>query len=132
MRGYSVATTALALGIEPKWLDNLLSQNRVQGVSQSRQGIARTLTPGALYIVATVHRLTRGFQIPVAEALELAHELWRNPASGLPGDRVAISLDGISLAIHREELRTVVDDAVVGALEIAPRTRRGRPRRRRT
>ena len=109
-----------------------MSQNRVLGVGQSRQGVARRLAPGALYVIATVHRLNRGLQIPVAVALELAHELWRNPASGQAGDPAAIWLEGISLAVHREELRTAVDDAVIGALEIAPRTRRGRPRRRRT
>lgn len=132
MRGYSVATSALALGIEYKWLDNLLSQNRVHGVTQSRQGVQRRLAPEALYIIATVHRLNRGLQIPVATAVELAHELWRTPASASSGDAAVVPLDGISLAVRREELRALVNEAVVGALEIAPRTRRGRPRRKRT
>ena len=105
MRGYSVATAALALGVEYKWLDNLLSQNRVQGVSQSRQGVQRRLPPEALYVIATVHRLNRGLQIPVGTALELAHELWRTPASGVAGDTVIYALEGISLAVRREELR---------------------------
>ena len=132
MRGYSVATAALALGIEHKWLDNLLSQNKVQGVSQSRQGVQRRLAPGALYVIATIHRLNRGLQIPVAKALELAHDLWLIPGGELSGNPAVVQLDGVSLAVDREELRRLVDEAVAGALEIAPRTRRGRPRRKRT
>lgn len=132
MRGYSVATAALALGIEHKWLDNLLSQNKVQGVSQSRQGVQRRLAPGALYVIATIHRLNRGLQIPVSRAIELAHDLWRVPGDELSGNPAVIQLDGVSLAVDREELRRLVDEAVAGALEIAPRTRRGRPRRKRT
>lgn len=132
MRGYSVATAALALGIEHKWLDNLLSQNTVQGVSQSRQGVQRRLAPAALYVIATIHRLNRGLQIPVARALELAHDLWRIPGAEPSGNPAVVSLEGVSLTVDREELRRLVDEAVVGALEIAPRTRRGRPRRKRT
>jgi hypothetical protein len=131
MRGYSVATAALALGVEYKWLDNLLSQNKVQGVSQSRQGVQRRLAPAALYVIATVHRLNRGLQIPVATALALAHKLWMPPATGRSGDDATVLFEGISLTVSRAELRALVDDAVVGALEIAPRTKRGRPRRRR-
>lgn len=132
MRGYSVATAALALEIDYKWLDNLLSLNRVQGVSQSRQGVQRRIAPGALYVIATVHRLNRGLQIPVARALELAHELWQIPASGVSPNTAIVSLEGVGLTVEREKLRTLVDEAVVGALEIAPRIRRGRPRRKRT
>lgn len=132
MRGYSVAIAALALDIDPKWVDNLLSQNRVHGVNRSRQGVQRRLAPGALYVIATVHRLNRTLQIPVATALKLAHELWRAPDSGLAGDAAVVAMDGIRLEVRREELRSLVDEAVVGALEIAPRTKRGRPPRRRT
>jgi hypothetical protein len=131
MRGYSVATAALALGVQYKWLDNLLSQNKVKGVSQSRQGVQRRLAPAALYIIATIHRLNRGLQIPVASALALAHELWLAPAAGASDDAATVSFEGISLTVDRAELRALVDDAVVGALEIAPRTKRGRPRLRR-
>src|SRR5687767_10096175 len=130
MRGYSVATAALALGVEYKWLDNLLSQNRVHGVSQSRQGVQRRLAPAALYVIATIHRLNRGLQIPVATAITLAHELWLPPATGASDDAATVLFEGISLTVGRAELRALVDDAVVGALEIAPRTKRGRPRRR--
>lgn len=131
MRGYSVATAALALEIEYKWLDNLLSQNKVQGVNQTRQGVQRRLTPQAMYVIATVHQLNRGLHIPVATALTLAHELWQAPNTGAAGDPAVVPLEAISLAVEREGLRAQVDEAIVGALEMAPRTRRGRPRLRR-
>lgn len=128
MRGYSVGTAALALEVDPKWLDNLLSQNRVDGVSQSRQGVQRRLSPTALYVIATVHGLNRELQIPVATALRVAHDLWRSPERAGPEDRVAFELEGMELQARRAEIRARVNEALAGALEMAPRTRRGRPR----
>lgn len=127
MRSYSVATAALALQASAKWLDNLLSQNRVEGVSQIRQGVQRKLSPGALYLIATVHSLNREFQIPVAAALRIAHALWHSPSVG-SDDSVALEVEGVILQINRARIRSRVDAALAEALEMAPRTRRGRPR----
>jgi hypothetical protein len=40
-RVYTIATAALALNISTKWLDNILSHNKILGVRQNRQGVAR-------------------------------------------------------------------------------------------
>ena len=124
MRSYSVATSALALGITPKWLDNLLSQNRVPGVVQSRQGVPRRIQPGALYLIATAQGLNRDFQIPVATALELAEAIWQAPDSG---PLAAVRVGELALQLNREELRERIEQALVEAIEMAPRPRRGRP-----
>lgn len=131
MRGYSVATAALALGIEYKWLDNLLSQNRVHGVTQARQGIARRLGPDALHVIATVHRLNRELNIPVGAALRLAHTLWDRPQASDPPDAAVVRIGELELRLDRSEVRAGVAGAVAEALEMAPRTRRGRPPRNR-
>lgn len=127
MRGYSVATAALALGVESKWLDNLLSHNRVDGVSQSRQGVARRLGPSALHVIATAHRLNRELQIPVGAALQLAHELWRSPQSPGEPDTATVGTGELELHLDRATIRAHVAAAVAEALEMGPRPKRGRP-----
>ncbi len=127
MRGYSVGTAALALQVDVKWLDNLLSQNRVAGVTQKKQGVQRRLAPGAMHVIATVHQLNRELQIPVGAALRLAHALWEIPQSSDPPDDAAVRAGEIELRLDRAELRARVAAAVAEALEMAPRTRRGRP-----
>lgn len=127
MRGYSVSTAALALDIEPKWLDNLLSHNRVDGVTQARQGVSRRLGPGALHVIATVHRLNLEFKIPVGAALRLAHDLWRSPQNADTADTAAVRNGEIELHLCRAGVRAHVAEAVADALEMAPRTKRGRP-----
>lgn len=129
MRGYSVGTAALALTLDPKWLDNLLSQNRVEGVTQTRQGIQRKIAPSALYLIATVRGLNRDLQIPVGTALRIAHELWRRPQSSDLGDAAILQVEGITVQVARADVRARVDAALAEAVEMAPRPRRGRPRR---
>ncbi len=126
MRGYSVAATSLALGVDSKWLDNLLSQNRVEGVTQTRQGVQRRIAPGGLHIIATVHQLNRDFQVPVAAALRFAHELWRI-MPGPPSGTAEIRIGEIALRLNGADVRARVEQALAEALEMAPRTRRGRP-----
>src|SRR5688500_4302948 len=125
MRGYSVATAALALDVDPKWLDNLLSQHRVPGVAQSRQGVQRRVQPAALHLIATASALNRDFQIPVAAALRLAQALWAGVA---PHDSEAPSevVQGdLTVSVNRGALRHRMQTALAEALEIAPRPRRG-------
>ena len=130
MRSYSVAAAALALELEPKWLDNLLSQNRVAGVAQSRQGVARRISPGALYVIATVRDLNQQLQIPVSGALRLAHELWSEPSTAPAEARTRLGVGAFSIELDRNTVRRRVDAALADALEMAPRPRRGRPRGR--
>ena len=130
MRGYSVATAALALGVETKWLDNLLSQNRVPGVAQSRQGVQRRIQPAALYLIATLHALNRDLQIPVATALRLAHGIWLgSEREGSAGELATFPVGEIALQLNRADLKRRMDQALAEAVEMAPRPKRGRPPR---
>lgn len=130
MRGYSVATAALALDMDSKWLDNLLSQHRVDGVAQKKQGVSRRLGAGALHVIATVRRLNQDLQIPVGAALRLAHELWRSPPNEDLADIATYRSGEFELRLNRAELRVRIAEAVAEALEMAPRPKRGRPPKR--
>lgn len=132
MRGYSVGTATLALAVDPKWLDNLLSQNLVYGATRARQGIPRTLTPSALYRIDTVRALNRDLQIPIRVALRLAHELWNRSPNPADGDTAAVQVGSVSVQLDRREVRTRVDAALAEALEMAPRPHRGRPRQKKS
>lgn len=130
MRGYSLATAALALDVDPKWLDNLLSQNRVDGVRQTRQGVQRRIAPDALYVIATVHDLSRQLRVPVVAALQIAHELWRRPPETGAEDFAELRIGTLAVQVDRRQTRARIEAALADALEMAPRTRRGRPPRK--
>ena len=127
MRGYSVATAALALDLDPKWLDNLLSQHRVPGVAQARQGVQRRIQPEAVYLIATARALNRDFQIPVGAAVRLAKALWAKPGDQDPGASSGMVQGDLAVSVNRGEVRRRMAAALAEALEIAPRPRRGRP-----
>ena len=71
-RGYTVATAALALSVSSKWLDNVLSHNRVAGVLQTRQGVARRLSVDGLLIVALALWLTTLTNLSTYPSIEAA------------------------------------------------------------
>lgn len=121
MRGYTVVASAVALGVDYKWLDNLLSHHTVIGVRQAKQGVTRTIPHAALQIIALALELIAAFQTPVPEALSWATRLagGENPArSGL-----------LTLGIDAEEIDRWLIERLAYAVEVAPVPRRGRPPR---
>jgi hypothetical protein len=111
MRAYTVATTAVTLRVQPKWLDNVLSQNDIDGVIKRRQGVARRLTPQAV--------------ITLDLALRLAQQLRQHPE----GAGIDVG-EGLRLSIDLRRLEADVTERLAQAVEIAPSPPRGRPRRR--
>ncbi|HZI51858.1 MAG TPA: hypothetical protein VFE29_08535 [Terriglobia bacterium] len=125
MRAYTVAAVAVTLKVSPKWIDNVLSHHRIDGVSRTRQGVSRRLTPKAVTTLEIALQLLRSASLPVARALEIAHALAQseeNPARVSLSSSVAIVVDVAS--INAETARRLAD-----AVEITPRPRRGRPPR---
>ncbi len=120
MRGYTVATVALALDIPIKWIDNTLSHHTVPGVVQARQGIARRLTSEAVVVLETALHLIRSLEMPTARALLIAQELTatREPRYSIGLCEVRLDLD---------DIRTAVSARLAYAVEISPVPRRGRP-----
>jgi len=126
MRTYTVVTTAVALGVSSKWVDNVLSHHHVPGVHQARQGIARRVTPGALLILDIALRLVRSLGVPLPLALETAHHL-----IGASGGGIELR-DATSIQI-KADVKTLTDDLntkLERAVEMSPTPRRGRPRRK--
>lgn len=121
MRGYTVVTSAVALEVEYKWLDNLLSHYSVVGVRQERQGVSRTVPYSALRVIAIGLELTRELHIPLPKALEWAECLsaGENPRKGAY----------LELGISLETMDKHLMERLAYAVEVAPVPRRGRPPR---
>ena len=124
-RAYTVATAALALQVSTKWLDNTLSHCSVQGVSQTRQGVARKLPIEALTILAVALSFIRDLSTPVAAAIDLAVQLTRS------GGQIALR-DGITIELDIQRVTAALLERLEHAVEIAPLPRRGRPTQKTT
>lgn len=123
MRAYTVATTAVALEIPRKWIDNTLSHFTVPGVTQSKQGVARRLNPRAVLTLAISLRLIRDLGLPLQAALDFGNRL---AEIGGPEARLTIAAD-ISLQMNVLALARDIDSRLAHAVEVAPIPRRGRP-----
>jgi hypothetical protein len=119
-RAYTIATAALTLGTSIKWLDNVLSHNRVAGVAQQRQGISRRLTIESLEGLAVTVLLIRELGLPTAKAIAVAEDLAKNDGRYIASQGLILTLD---LSSFLAELLARLESAV----EIAPVPKRGRP-----
>ena len=124
-RAYTVATAALALQMPVKWIDNALSHNKVPGVQQERQGVARRLTVDGLLILAVASTLVRELGAPLAVALQIAQAVIRD-------DGHHSVTTGVRLEVDLKNLRTSLLDRLESAVEIAPVPKRGRPSKNKT
>ena len=124
-RAYTIATAALALGTPIKWLDNVLSHNRVTGVTQERQGVSRRLTVEGLIVLALAVLLIQELGLPTSKAIALADALAKNEGRyGVP--------QGLNLALDLRSFRAELLGRLENAVEIAPIPTRGRPPKNKT
>lgn len=121
MRSYHVAAAAFAIGCETKWLDNLLSQVGMDGVSRERQGVARRIDADAVLRIAVARRLAHDLALPVRRALTMAEGLVA------AGGRTAYP-NGTQLSLDVTAIRKHVDHRLGEAAEALVTPRRGRPR----
>jgi len=119
-RAYTVVTAALALGVPTKWIDNVLSHNRVRGIRQEKQGIARRLSVEGLLVLALAALLIRELGLSTAKAVIVAERLVKSSGRSPAGEGLRIEID---LAAFQASLLERLESAV----EIAPIPRRGRP-----
>ena len=146
-RAYDVAVSALALGVERKWLDNLISQHRVPGTEHMARGVARRLALRALVTAAIVRDLNQGLGVSVARAVELAAEVLPGPAGdgrtdagtgvgrlqpsdGVPAPAVVAIGDSLTLTIDRGAIEREIEHRLILVMETAVPKRRGRPARK--
>jgi hypothetical protein len=124
-RAYTIATAALTLGTSVKWLDNLLSHNRVSGIVRERQGVARRLTVESLVGLGLALVLVRELGLPTAKAIALAENLAKNNGRYIASRGLMLTLD---LSSFRADLLERLESAV----EMAPVPKRGRPPKNKT
>lgn len=124
-RAYTIATAALTLGTSIKWVDNVLSHNRVSGIARGRQGISRRLTIEGLVGLALAVLLARELGLPTAKAIMVAENLAKNEGRYIAPQGLILTLD---LSSFRADLLERLESAV----EIAPVPKRGRPRKNKT
>ena len=124
MRAYTVAATAVTLGVTRKWVDNVLSHHRVDGVHQARQGILRRVTPTGLLNLEIALGLGRVLGIPIARALDISNDLM--VARG--GEIQLSGPPSITLRVDVDTMERALNARLEHALEMTPIPRRGRPR----
>lgn len=124
MRAYTVAATAVTLGVSRKWVDNVLSHHRVDGVHQARQGILRRVTPSGLLNLEIALGLGRVLGIPIARALDISNDLM--VARG--GEIQLSGPPSITLRVDVDTMERALNARLEHALEMTPIPRRGRPR----
>jgi hypothetical protein len=118
-RAYTIATAALALGVSGKWIDNVLSHNKVPGIRQERQGIARRLSVEGLLVLAVTTLLIDQLGLPTAKAIIVAEEIVKGSGRYLAGE--------LSIEIDLTMFQATLLEKLESAVEIAPIPRRGRP-----
>ena len=120
VRGYTVATAALALDMPIKWLDNVLSHNPIPGVAQQRQGVSRKLSIEGLLVLALASSLVQELGTPMLRAIGIAQALVRTEGR-------YESPQGINLFLDLPTFRNTLLERLESAVEMAPAPRRGRP-----
>ncbi len=130
---YNTATVAAAIGASPKWLDNLLSHNKIDGVIGGRQGVQRRLSADAVRIVALTKELIEHAALSAPAAVRIAATIvcGTSPAGcTAPTKRVRLSpsawLERDVSALERD-----TSAGLAHAIEVTPHPLRGRPRRTR-
>jgi len=124
-RAYTVATAALAIGMPIKWVDNILSHNKLIGIRQERQGVARRLSVEGLLVLALTALLIRELGLSTAKAIIAAEEIVNSGGRYSAAQGLSIELD---LAAFQSGLLEQLEHAV----EVAPIPRRGRPPKNKT
>lgn len=127
-RAYTVAVTALIVGVDAKWLDNLLSRHQLPGVNKRRQGVQRSITEIGLLAIEScrVLNLELGVSLSRAAAITMAALDAKEPEVLRVETESGLVITW-SLVAARQRLRARIPDAV----EQVPMLARGRPPGRR-
>lgn len=143
MRAFTAHTVAMALSLDSKWIDNLLSHNDIVGCIRVRQGVGRRLTPRGVLHVAVIADLTRSLGVPVRVACNIARALLAPTEAGTgtsageskqsstrgahDGSTVFAMTSTLDLRLDLEALERSLESRLASAVESARRPRRGRP-----
>jgi hypothetical protein len=132
MRAFTVDVAAAALGVDRKYLDNLLARHRPAepnrdgaprahpAAAPGRQGIRRRLTHGLVLQLAVVIALAHELDVPLAAALRLATAL---------GAEGRVVRGPLTITVDRVALDRALARRLAIAMEGAREPKRGRPPR---
>ena len=124
MRAYTVATAAVTLGVDVKWVDNVLSHHPVIGVLKKKQGVVRRVTPEGLLVLEIALQLGRMLGVSIERALRISSELVEQQ-----GREVGLAQGSeLHLRANIPAISTALNSRLERAIEITPVPRRGRPR----
>jgi len=119
-RAYTVATAALTLEMPIKWVDNVLSHNKIGGIRQERQGIARRLSIEGLLTLALTALLIHELGVSTSQAITIAEGI-------IEGNGRHLRSQGLSVEIDLPTFQASLLERLENAVEVAPVPRRGRP-----
>jgi len=119
---YNTASTAAALDVSQKWVDNLLSHNKLAGVQQARQGVPRRVSIEAIVVMAVAKQLNEAMGLSIPAALSLAEQL-----TVAPHGRLMLA-PAIELSVDLETLSKELRDQLAHVVEVTPHPQRGRPK----
>lgn len=121
MQKVTTATAAVALGVERKLLDNILSREARHLVPGGRQGRSRRIPIATIETLAIALLLHRDLEIPVSRGVELAESLRTSPIQEIGIGRLG------KLYFDVAGLRPSLSEAINEAIEEVHPRRRGRP-----
>ena len=124
-RSYSARLVALTTGVDPRWLDNLLSRHRLPGVSRRERGVERRIFDEGVLAIELTRILNLELGVSVAVAVVIASEMLDQRAEK-PGEYQTSS--GLVLAFPLEAFRLRLRVRLGEATEFVARVPRGRPR----
>ena len=124
-RAYTVATVAVALDVERKWLDNVLTHYQVPGAGRNKQGISRRLSSETALILRIALILTAALGVPISRGIDLATKLVEGKGSYIGPDQVSVTIDFPAV-------QKLVASRLAAAVEVTPVPFRGRPAQNKT
>jgi dienelactone hydrolase len=108
-----------------KWVDNVLYHNKIGGIRQERQGIARRLSVEGLLVLALTALLVHELGVSTTRAITIAEGI-------IDGDGRQMRSEGLSVEINLPTFQARLLESLENAVEVAPVPRRGRPPAKKT
>ena len=123
-RTYNVRFVAVTLGVQHKWLDNLLSHHAIPGVTGGRQGVSREIGADGLLAIELVRALVHEFSVPISRAATMVAQATPS-ADG--SELVLTSPSGVRVSLSLADAEARIRAQMFDAIEATAHVRRGRP-----
>jgi hypothetical protein len=121
---YTVRTAALTIGAATKWVDNVLSHYKIDGVEQGTRGVERRLNDDALLALALCRIASSELGVPLANAVAIAQSVVADRETSGGTHVVAPS---VFLQFSLTEIEGRLRQRLSDATEAVAHIRRGRP-----